>query len=63
MNTTALIRKLEWAEVDPARALDARTVLRDERFALISALRTGDPARIGRAKTEAERVLRLWEGF
>ncbi len=59
-NPTKLVTYLEWAEVDSRRAPDARRVLRDERFSLIAALRSGDASKIATARDEAVRVATMW---
>lgn len=60
---TELLRYLEYAEVAGRRAPDARRVLRQERFALQSAVRSGNAAKIAAARDEAVRVATMWEGF
>lgn len=62
-NPRQLLSYLEWAEVDGSRAADCRDMLRQERFALASALRSGDAEKIAAARDEALRVARMWDGF
>lgn len=54
-NTLKVIRDLERAEVGPY-AVDCRRALRDERFAILAALKFGD-ARIGASTREAARMV------
>ena len=51
------------AEVDPTRAADTRRMLRNERFALAAALRSGDATKIAAARDEALRVAQMWEAL
>lgn len=55
-----LVTRLEWLEVDASVAPDCRRVLRDERFAILGARRSGDRARIAAAEAEASRVMAMW---
>jgi len=60
-NTPArLLSRLERCEVNGSLAPDCRRVLRDERFALAAACRSGDGARIRSAVAEAIRVAEMW---
>ena len=59
----ALIRYLEWAEVDSSREAICRRVLRDERMRLVVAVNAGDAAAIAQARDEAVRVAKMWAPF
>lgn len=54
---------LERAELDSSRAPDARATLREERMTPIGAIRSGDAKVIARARDEALRVARMWDGY
>ena len=58
-----LVSYLEWCEVDSARAPDCRRILRNERFSLLAALRSGNTARIATVRDESVRVAKMWQGF
>lgn len=60
VNPQALVSSLEWCEVDGSLAPDCRRTLRDERFSLVNALRSGDGAKIAAARDEAVRVMGMW---
>lgn len=62
MSPAVLLGHLERAEIDGARAPDARRVLSAERQSLALAMRSGDAAKISAARDEALRVARMWEG-
>lgn len=60
INAHKLEASLEWCEINPDLEADCRLVLRDERIALQSALRSGDREKIMDAAAEALRVCRMW---
>lgn len=60
MNATQLITQLELAEVSSEHAGDTRRMMRDERFALVAAVRSGDAKAIKDATIEAQRVAKMW---
>lgn len=57
---TKLLTALEFAEVSSKYEPDCRRIIRDERIALASALRSGNAAEIAAARDEALRVCEMW---
>lgn len=60
MNAQQIITKLTWIEVSPEYAPDCRRVLREERFALMAAVKSGKAQEISAAMSEARRVCEMW---
>jgi hypothetical protein len=60
MSASQIISALTWCEVDGKLTPVCRQVLRDERFALTAAVRSGDGADIAAAAKEAIRVAEMW---
>ena len=60
MSPAQVESRLEWSEVDGNYAADTRRMMRDERFSLQAALRSGDAAKIAAARDEAVRVAKMW---
>ena len=61
MNATKIVSLIEKIEVDGNIAPDCRNVMRDERFHILSAMRSGTPAAIAEAVKEAKRVGQMWK--
>lgn len=61
MNATQMINAMEWVEVSPLYEADTRRMVRDERFALLAAVRTRDASQIQAATREAKTVCQMWD--
>lgn len=60
MSASQMTTAIEWLEVSSCYAPDCREVMRNERFQLVLAMRSGDAAKIDAAMIECERVAKMW---
>jgi hypothetical protein len=58
MNAQDTVNAITWIEVDAKADPDARRIMRNERFAIEAAMRTGKG--VGAAVNEAKRVASMW---
>jgi hypothetical protein len=62
-NANQVLAKLDAETVDGKNAPDKRRALTDESNTLRAVLQSGDAERIGKAKADAERVLKMWSAY
>ena len=58
MNAQHALNSIEKIEVNGSIAIDARAAMRDERFAILAAIRKKQG--VGEAVAEANRVAKMW---